>query len=66
MDTAHPLSSPMIFRSLDAKKDPFRPKEENKALLGPEVSYLSAIVVLLYLAQCSGQILHFQLICWQD
>ena len=26
MEKAHPLSSPMIVRSLDAKKDPFRPK----------------------------------------
>ena len=42
MDKAHPLSSPMIVRSLDAKKDHFRPKEENEAPLGPEVPYLSA------------------------
>ena len=53
MDKAHPLSSPMIVRSLDAKKDPFRPKEENEALLSPEVPYLSAIGALLYLAQCT-------------
>ena len=53
MDKAHPLSSPMIVRSLDAKKYPFHPKEENEALLSPEVSYLSAIGALLYLAQCT-------------
>ena len=53
MGKAHPLSSPMIVRSLDAKKDPFRPKEENEALLGPEVSYLSVIGALLFLAQCT-------------
>ena len=53
MDKAHPLSSPIIVRSLDAKKDPFRPKEENEALLGPKVPYLSAIDALLYLAQCT-------------
>ena len=53
MDKADPLSSPMIVRSLDAKKDPFRPKEENEALLGPEVPYLSAIGALLYLEQCT-------------
>ena len=52
-DKAHPLSSPMIVRSLDAKKDHFHPKEENEALLGPEVPYLSAIGALLYLAQCT-------------
>ena len=53
MDKAHPLSSPMIVRSFDAKKDPLRPKEENEAVLGPEVPYLSAIGALLYLAQCT-------------
>ena len=52
MDKAHPLSSLMIVRSLDAKKDHFRPKEENETLLGPEVPYLSTIGALLYLAQC--------------
>ena len=53
MDKTHPLSSPMIVRSLDAKKDPFHPKGENETLLGPEVPYLSAIGALLYLAQCT-------------
>ena len=58
MDKAHPLSSPMIVRSLDAKKYHFRPKEENEALLGPEVPYLSAIGALLYLAQCTISLLY--------
>ena len=53
IDKAHPLSSPMVVRSLDAKKYHFCPKEENEALLGPKVPYLSAIGVLLYLAQCT-------------
>ena len=43
MDKAHPLISLMIVRSLDAKKDPFHPKEENEALLSPEVPYLTEI-----------------------
>ena len=42
MDKSHPLSSPMVVRSLKVTKDPFRPKEENEELLGPEVPYLSA------------------------
>ena len=50
MDESHPLSSPMVVRSLEATKDPFRPKEENEELLGPEVPYLSAIGALMYLA----------------
>ena len=53
MDKAHPLNSPMIVRSLEVDKDPFRPKEENEKLLGPEVPYLSAIGSLMYLANCT-------------
>ena len=50
MDKSHPLSSPMVVRSLEETKDPFRPKEENEELLGPEVPYLSEIGALMYLA----------------
>ena len=50
MDKSHPLSSPMVVRSLEVTKDPFRPKEENEELLGSEVPYLSAIGALMYLA----------------
>jgi len=50
MDKAHPLTSPMVVRSLDVKKDHFRPPEEGEELIGPEVSYLSAIGALSYLA----------------
>ena len=34
MDETHPLSSPMVVRSLDVKKDPFRPYEKGEELLG--------------------------------
>ena len=50
MDKSHPFSSPMVVRLLEVTKDPFRPKEENEELLGPEVPYLSAIGALMYLA----------------
>jgi hypothetical protein len=50
MDKSHPLSSPMVVRSLDIKKDCFRPKEDNEEILGPEVPYLNAIGALMYLA----------------
>ena len=50
MDKSHLLRSPMVVRSLEVTKDPFRPKEENEELLGPEVPYLSAIGALMYLA----------------
>ena len=50
MDNAYPLSTPVVVRSLDAKKDPFQPLEENEEILGLEVPYLSAIGALMYLA----------------
>ena len=53
MDKAHPLSSPMVVRSLDVKNDPFRPCEKGEELLGPEEPYLSAIGALMYLANCT-------------
>ena len=53
MDKAHPLSSPMVVRSLDVKNDPFRTCEKVEELLGPEVPYLSVIGALMYLANCT-------------
>ena len=53
MDKAHPLSSLMVVRSLDMKNDPFFPYEKGEELLGPEVPYLSAICVRMYLAKCT-------------
>ena len=50
MDKANNLISPMVFRSLDVKNDPFRSYENGKELLGPVVPYLSAIGALMYLA----------------
>ncbi|MCI75965.1 hypothetical protein A2U01_0097234, partial [Trifolium medium] len=53
MDKANPLSTPMMGRTLNVEKDPFRPKEENETDLGSEVPYLSAIGALMYLANCT-------------
>ena len=53
MNEAHPLTCPMVVRSLDVKKDSFRPCEKGEELLGPEVPYLSAIGALMYLATCT-------------
>ena len=50
MDKAHPLSSPMVVRSLDVKNDPFHPCEKGEELLGPKVPYLRVIDALMYLA----------------
>ena len=59
MDKAHPLSSPMIVRSLDVKNDSFRPCENGEELLGPKVSYLSVIGALVYVANCTQPYIAF-------
>ena len=54
MDKTHPLSTPIVVRSLDVKKKySFCPYEKGEELLGFEVSYLSAISTLIYLANCT-------------
>ncbi|KAL0691011.1 hypothetical protein Bca4012_090690 [Brassica carinata] len=50
MAESHPLSSPMVVRSLGLDTDPFHPKMDDEVILGPEVPYLSAIGALMYLA----------------
>jgi len=50
MADCHPLTSPMVVRSLGLDTDPFRPKMDDEDVLGPEVPYLSAIGALMYLA----------------
>ncbi|XP_074347054.1 secreted RxLR effector protein 161-like [Apium graveolens] len=50
MDKAHPLTTPMVVRSLEVEKDPFRPRKQDDETLGPGVPYLSAIGALMYLA----------------
>ena len=53
MDKSRTLSTLMVVRSLYVKKDPFRPKDEEEDILGPEVPYLSAVGALVYLANCT-------------
>jgi hypothetical protein len=43
----------MIVRSLEMETDQFRPRDEGEDILGPQVSYLSAIGALMYLANCT-------------
>ena len=62
MNKPHSLSSPMVVRSLEVTKDPFRPKEENEELLGLEVPYLSAIGALMYLTNYTRPDIACQLI----
>ena len=49
IDKANPLITPMVARSMNVEKIPFRYREDNKEVLGPEVLYLSAIGALMYL-----------------
>ena len=53
MDKANPLSTPTVVRSLNVEKDHFRPCEDNEEIVDSEVAYLSAIGVLMYLANCT-------------
>ena len=50
MDKSYLTKTPMVVRSLDVEKDPFRPRDEGEEILGPNISYLSAIGALMYLA----------------
>ena len=42
----------MIVRSLNVKKNPFCPREDNEEILDPEILYLSAVGALIYLTNC--------------
>ena len=44
LSKAHPLKTPMVVRSLEKDKDPYRPKNDDEEPLGPEVPYLSAYI----------------------
>jgi hypothetical protein len=50
MDKPYPQRTPMIVRALKKDKDTFRLKQEGEEVLGAEYPYLSAIGVLMYLA----------------
>jgi hypothetical protein len=50
MHMSYPSKTPMVVRSLDLEKDPFRPRDDEEQILGPEFPYLSAIGALMYLA----------------
>ena len=66
MDKAHPLTFLMVVRSLDVKKNLFRPPREGEELLGPEVPYLSEIGTLTYLANCTQSDIAYSVNLLQD
>ena len=53
MDKENILSTPMIGKSLNVKKNPFHLREGNEEIFGHEVTYLSAIESLIHLANCT-------------
>ena len=59
INKTHLLSSPMIVRSLDMKKDSFRHCEKGEELLGHEVPYLSVIGAIMYHAICTRSYIAF-------
>jgi hypothetical protein len=50
MHMSYPSKTPMVVRSLDLEKDPFRPMDNEEQILGPEFPCLSAVGALMYLA----------------
>src|ERR1041385_3203564 len=52
-DKAYPSKIPMIGRSLQQDKDPFRSEEEGEEILGPEFPYFSVVG-----ASCTSRIVH--------
>jgi hypothetical protein len=53
MDKSYPNKTPMVVRSLEMETNQFRPQDEEEDILGPQVSYLSVIGALMYLANCT-------------
>ena len=66
MDKAYLVSTPIVVRSLENKKDSFQEKEKGEELLGPEVPCLSIIDAFMYFANCTCHDIVFSLIYWQD
>lgn len=53
MDKENTLSIPIMRRTLNVEKDPFRPKKDNVEDLWSEVPYLIVIGALMYLVICT-------------
>ena len=62
MDKTHPLSSPMVVRSLNVKKDPFHHCKKGEELLVLKYHILVLLVHLCILLIVHDQILLFLLI----
>jgi hypothetical protein len=59
MNMSYPSKTPMVVRFLDLEKDPFRPRDDEEYILGPEFPYLSVVGALMYLANNTRQDIAF-------
>jgi len=59
MDKSYPTKTLMVVRSIDIKKDTFRPPDEEEEVLGPQVPYLSVVGALMYLANSTRSYIEF-------
>lgn len=53
MNQAYSLSIPLVVHSLKPQKGLFQPRDKREAIWGLELSYLSVICTLMYLANCT-------------
>ena len=53
MNKKNLLSTPIVVRSFNVEKDPFRSCENDEEVYGPEIPYLSIIEALIYIANCN-------------
>jgi hypothetical protein len=60
MDKSYPNKTPMVVRSLEIGKDPFRPQDIGEKMLGLEIPYLMSMAHLCILQIAPGLISHLQ------
>jgi hypothetical protein len=59
IDKSYSTKIPMVVRSIDIEKGPFRPSDEGEEVLGPQVPYLSVVGALMYLANSTSPVIAF-------
>jgi hypothetical protein len=60
MDKSYPNKTPMVVRSLEIGKNPFRPRDIGEKMLGLEIPYLMSMARLCILQIAPGLISHLQ------
>jgi hypothetical protein len=57
MDKSYPNKTPIVVRSLEIGKDPFRPRDIGEKMLGPEIPYLSVSLAHLSILQIAPDLI---------